>query len=294
MINIFSINNDSTSNNYRPNSLKNIIGSKDALFVGNEAQDAKDLLLFLIETMNAELNGGISPIYNDILRLRIDARDQMKIKQTFLNDFNRKNFSPFSKILYGFCQSCSSCQRCNTKRYTYECFNSLIFSLSEIKYHISRCDNNNSHILNLSDCFEFYQKYEIFEGDNQILCPDCNSMENNCIQRKIDITPPVLIIVLDRGPNNMNFQERFDFDEYLDLNNFVTNNTNNYTQYFLSGVITHIGESGLSGHYIAFCKMDIQSPWYSYSDSSVKKCQDQREIFKTGVPYILFYHYFNN
>ena len=33
LINIFSINNDSTSNNYRPNSLKNIIGSKDALFV---------------------------------------------------------------------------------------------------------------------------------------------------------------------------------------------------------------------------------------------------------------------
>ena len=295
LINIFSLNNNNINDNgsYAPYNLKNIIGSQDSLFIGNEAQDAKDLLIFLIETMNTELNGGISPIYNDIVRLGIDTKDQFKIKQTFLNDFNSKNSSPFSKWLYGFSLTTSQCHTCHIKRYSYECFNLLIFPLLEVKnYKLNFC-NNNQYILNLYDCFNFYNKEEFFIGNNKIFCQDCNSQQDACIKRMIDITPGVLIIILDRGLDNMDFDENFDYDEYLNLNNLVTSE-NNFIKYYLCGIICHLGESGPSGHFVAFCKMDMQSPWYLYNDSSVTEYKDQKDIFNRGTPYILFYHYYNN
>ena len=132
----------------------------------------------------------------------------------------------------------------------------------------------------------------MFDGLNKMYCSDCHSKEDILLQKRIDITPPVLIIVLDRGVNSMDFRENFEFEEILNLQDFVPNN--NYTLYYLYGVIVHFGESGPSGHFIALCKMDIHSPWYSYNDSTVNECQDQRELFRKGTPYILFYHYYNN
>ena len=292
LINIFFPRNNQKY--YAPYELKKIIGSQESLFSENDAEDAKDLLIFLIETMNTELNGGISPIYNDIVRLGIDQKDQLKIKLTFLNDFNSKNFSIFSKIFYGFSQTCNLCLRCQTKRYNYECFNLLIFQLLEIKNYVFKTYNNynyNQYTLSLKDCFDYYNKLESFSGDNQIYCNECKSNQNCFVQRMIDQAPQVLIIILDRGLNNMDFKEWFNYDEYLNIGDYVPNNT--ISQYYLCGVIVHMGESGPGGHFVAFCKMDSNSPWYFYNDSIVSQCNDIRDIFNNGTPYILFYHYFN-
>ena len=273
-----------------PYNMKQIIGNQNSLFNGFEAEDAKDLLLFLIETMNTELNGGVSPIYNDIIRLGINQRDQVKVKQTFLNDFYSKNFSPISKIFYGFAQTFTFCQVCNNTLYNYECFNFLIFPLLDIKHYIFKNNNNifNPHILSLKDCFEYYQKYDHYGGDNKLYCNNCGCLQDSRVQRVIDKTPPILIIILDRGLNNQDFQDQFDYDVNLDLSNFVPHDT--YTKYYLCGVITHQGESGPSGHFLAFCKMDFNSPWYLYNDSSVSECQDISEMVIDRTPYILFYH----
>ena len=118
-------------------------------------------------------------------------------------------------------------------------------------------------------------------------CNDCRCLQDSCVKRVIDKTPTILIIILDRGKNNQDFQDGFNIDEYLDLKNFVPNDTN--TNYYLCGVITHQGESGPSGHFIAFCKMDFEAPWYSYNDASVNECKDIKEIFTNKIPYILFY-----
>ena len=295
LINIFFPRNNQRS--YPPHELKKIIGSRESLFMGNEAEDAKDLLIFLIETMNTELNGGISAIYNDIVRLGIDQRDQLKIKMTFLNDFNSKNFSPFSKIFYGFSETCTLCHGCSIKKYNYECFNLVIFPLLEIKSYIIKNNNNynnnnyNQYFLSLNDCFNWYQKVDFFSGDNKMYCNDCKSLQDSYVRRTIDQAPKVLIIILDRGLNNQDFTEGFYFDEYLSLNGFVPDNT--ISQYYLCGVIVHLGESGPGGHFVAYCKMDCNSPWYLYNDSSVSKCNNINEIFNIGIPYILFYHYFN-
>ena len=281
---------------FAPYDIKKIIGAKEALFRGNEAEDAKDLYLFLIETMNYELNGERNQIYNDIVKLGIDLRDQFKIKQTFLNEFwNKNNNSPIAKYLYGFSITISECLKCRTKKYNYECFNFINFSLLDIKNYTKNKNYNydDNYILNLEDCFLFNQKKELYNGNNKMICNYCNGFEDGQIQRVIDISPPILVIVLDRGIDNSLFKDNFNFDEFLDLSKFIMDKNSN-TKYYLSGIITHIGESGRFGHFVAFNKMDINSPWYLYNDSNVSKVKDINDIFKVGKPYILFYHFINN
>ena len=280
---------------FEPYNIKNEIGKKEKLFGGNEAEDAKDLYLFLIESMNSELNGGNEQIYNDIIKLRIDTRDPLKIKETFLNEFNNKNNnSIISKLLYGFSQTSSECLKCRNIKYNYECFNFLIFPLADVKYYIKNCkaDYNEQYILNLEDCFLYNQKFEFFEGNNKMKCFNCNSLENGKIQRLIDTAPQILVIILDRGINHRNFNDKFDFFEYLDINDYVMDKR--FTKYYLSGVITHLGQSGPFGHFVFFNKMDINAQWYLYNDSSVTLCNSKNDVFYTGKPYILFYHILHN
>ena len=288
LIEVFFPQGDKIS--FPPYDFKQILGNQDSMFGSNEAEDAKDLYLLLIETMNNELNGGIPAVYNDILRLKIDPKDQKKIKETFMNEFNRKNNTPFSNYLYGFSQTCSICSHCQSKLYNFECFNVLSFPLLDVKNFISQNSiNYNEYTLNLRDCFNYYLKTEFYNGDNKLYCQTCNSNQDSCLERVIDSTPKILVIILDRGLDNHDFTGNFIFDEFLDLSDLVSKDT--ITQYYLCGVITHFGESGPSGHFIAYCRMENYSDWYQYNDSQVSKINSQ-EIFNSGKPYILFYHYY--
>ena len=62
-------------------------------------------------------------------------------------------------------------------------------------------------------------------------------------------------------------------------------------------VLTHLGPSGMAGHFIAFCKSPVDQNWYCYNDASVSQCGDPRyqnndEI--EGIPYVLFYQKINS
>jgi len=276
---------------FPPVDFKQILGNQDSMFGKNEAEDAKDLYLLLIETMNNELNGGIPAVYNDIIRLKIDPKDPKKIKETFMNEFKRKNNTPFSNYLYGFSQTCSMCSQCQTKLYNFECFNVLSFPLLDVQNFISQNSNNyNDYTLSLNDCFKYYLKTEFYNGDNKLYCQTCNSNQDSSLDRVIDSTPKILVIILDRGIDNHDFTGNIIFDDVLDLSNFVSKDS--ITQYYLCGVIAHFGESGPTGHFIAYCRMENYSAWYQYNDSQVSKINDSQEIFNSGKPYILFYHFY--
>ena len=64
---------------------------------------------------------------------------------------------------------------------------------------------------------------------------------------------------------------------------------NNYRYYELIGVITHLGESGASGHFIAICKSRVNRQWYFFNDDIALPCTFNDALNK-GTPYILFYH----
>ena len=95
-----------------------------------------------------------------------------------------------------------------------------------------------------------------------------------------------LIIILNRGKGAI-YQCKVNFPEKLNLLNFVASKTGN-TFLKLYAVISHLGPSSMSGHFIAYIKNKNDKKWYKYNDSIVEPCKKIEE-FREGMPYILFY-----
>ena len=101
--------------------------------------------------------------------------------------------------------------------------------------------------------------------------------------------PEILIILLNRG-HGIEFNIKINFLEQLNLFNYIQLKDTGYN-YQLIGVITHIGESSMSGHFIAYCKDPIsQTLWHKYNDAMVNEVSDfQKEVINFAMPYLLFY-----
>ena len=70
-------------------------------------------------------------------------------------------------------------------------------------------DNNCKFDINIYDAFEYNKKKEILPGDNMIYCNSCNSFKPFTRQKVIYSLPRVIIIILNRGINNKDFNEEF-------------------------------------------------------------------------------------
>ena len=77
--------------------------------------------------------------------------------------------------------------------------------------------------------------------------------------------------------------------ERLNLSNYIQFPNTGFN-YELIGVITHLGESGMGGHFIAYCKNPISKTWYQYNDAQVNPVNNyQKDIINYAMPYLLFY-----
>ena len=156
--------------------------------------------------------------------------------------------------------------------------------------------------LNLYDAFACEQEEEKLEGENMIYCNNCRQLAPGSHKQDFYTLPPILIIILNRGKNNQDFNEEFKFEETLDFTdkNIIINNQS-YKKYYLCGIITHLGESGSSGHFIAYCRNNLNDNFLCYNDDSVStvglldamSAKISYEANERKTPYILLYHYMN-
>ena len=150
--------------------------------------------------------------------------------------------------------------------------------------------NNISNIpdlprkLTLINCFEDFEAEDLLTGQNQIYCNFCNRSSDASTKTEIFKSPNVLIIILNRGRGNV-FECDVDFGLELNISNFAKKN-DSPKDYKLIGVISHLGESSMEGHFIAFCK-HFDDNWYLFNDAIVSNISE-KDIFR-GTPYILFY-----
>ena len=163
--------------------------------------------------------------------------------------------------------------------------NNQIFQLNLNK--IQFLQNNK---VNIYDCFEYAQKEERFEGENSMYCNKCQIQFPSTYTTYLYSGPQILILVLNRG-QGIQFKIQLEFYQELDLTNFIQGRVNNeIIMYDLIGVVTHMGESGASGHFIATCKSPINGGWYQYNDDLAYPINDfQQSILNYAMPYILFY-----
>ena len=267
-------------NYYAPYNFKDLISQMNPLFAGIQANDSKDLVLFLLETMHNELNKA-----KDIPPFDNNNNDQYNFDKSFLSFVNyfQNNFrSIVSDIFYGMYNSRMQCLNCNATTHNIQCYNLLIIPLEEVRKFKNRIQN----YVSIRECFEYYQKPEYMMGQNQIYCNNCKLMANSINNSTLIVGPKVLIINLNRG-KGLQFDIKLDFTEYLNIRDFIYFKETP-TNYNLIGVVTHFGPSGDSGHFIAFCKSFVDNKWYKYNDAMVSPSsfKDARD---TGVPYILFY-----
>ena len=287
-----------------PSYFKSILGNLNPLFEGNNASDAKDLILFILQRLHLELK---PPKQNSNDQIDIYNQEMISLNKelsynTFLKDFNSTK-TIVSDTFHGIYEIKLKCNGCKNIKYSYQTFNMLSFILKKVKE--DKIKNIGSYYggIEILDAFQSDAKEEILTGENMIYCNTCQGTHPGSTQQSIYKLPPVLIIVLNRGKNNQDFNEEFNFPEVLDFNEigFVISNDNKNKRFFLCGVITHLGESSSSGHFICYCRNDLNDPFLCYNDTQIAdnieidegmKCNISEHSYEKRTPYILFYHYF--
>ena len=124
----------------------------------------------------------------------------------------------------------------------------------------------------------------------KILCIVVNAIINYQLHNNTNLItiPEILIIVLNRG-KGIEFKVKLEFSEELNLINYVYFQQTGF-MFKLIGVVTHLGESDASGHFIAYSKSPIDDKWYKYNDDLVTKVINfKEEIIDYAMPYILFF-----
>jgi ubiquitin C-terminal hydrolase len=277
---------------FAPYKFKELVGELNPLFSGIAANDAKDLLQFILERMHSELKMAMQ-YFSDY---NIDQTNELQSKQYFYQSYVFQNNSPFLSYLFGIIKIQTKCLKCNIIKYNFQSYNLLYFPLKESKKFAivkkkeeNKDFNEDNYILNLEDCFMYNEKVEYFTGDNSMYCNICNSLQDANYQSMLYFTPPVLAIVLNRGRANADFKEKFNFSTELDIVKYLHNDEKK-GKYYLISMVVHFGESSMSGHFMAYCRMDKDSKWFCYNDAYVSECKDFEDIIKRGTPYILFYH----
>ena len=157
---------------------------------------------------------------------------------------------------------------------------------NSMQYNNMQINNNK---VSIYDCFDYNQKSELLSGEYINFCNICKKLFDSIYTSKIFVSPNILIIILNRGKNNI-YDVKLDFGETLVITQFVLQRDCPKLIYNLYGIITHVGQSGPNAHFVASCKSPIDNKWYRYNDAFVNSITNiQKEVIEFGTPYILFY-----
>ena len=297
--NLWDKNNMNKS--YSPNKFMNVIEEMNPLFKKGQAGDSKDFIIFILEQLHRELKMQVA---NIVVTEPLNQYDKNNALNSFFSEFS-KECSIISDLFFGFNETTNICLNCKNFYeskgltypicYNYGIFNCLIFPLEEVKNMKNNALKNNNILINANnnvsiyECFYYNQKSDLFTGENKNYCNICRQLWDSVYTSKIYVTPNILIIILNRGKGNI-YKVKLDFNDSIDITQFVLQKDKPQLIYSLYGVITHLGESGPNAHFIASCKSPIDNKWYRYNDAMVIPINNiQKEIIDFGTPYILFY-----
>ena len=260
---------------FAPKDFKRTLGKYNPQFQKFEANDSKDLILYLLQTMHDELN------YYGNRNQRLNyVPNQYNIYETynhFIANYNMNNFSKISLLFYGTYKNTTTCTICKRELYNFQKFEFISFGM----YYYNRKK------FNILDGFRDNSSPTMLKGDNKFLCNSCNKLQEAQTTCKIFEPPQKLLINIDYGKNKKYQPTAIEFSEEIDITEFVDFNFQQKIRYKIIGVCTHYGHSGSYGHYVAFCRNRENDKWYEFNDSFCSEC-NKREIYR-GSPYLLLY-----
>ena len=277
---------------YPPYDFKQAISEENPLFAGIQANDSKDLINFLLERFHQELNYA-NKSNNDNEIVNVNQMDEMQTLKVFISDYFNSNQSIITDCFYGMLETKSKCTGCQLTKYNFQIYSFLEFPLEQVNIFMfqmgrrfNMMNQGQNPDIDLLECFEYYQKTDYMNGQNQMYCNICNMNMDTYYGSNIYSLPNYLIINLNRGKGAV-YECKVNFPENLNLLNFVTFKQGK-TYFHLYAVICHLGPSSMSGHFVAYCRQKQNDKWYKYNDSFVTECTKPQE-YNDGMPYILFY-----
>ena len=270
---LYETNSSYNTNAVSPDIFQRTVGTYNPLFRNLEANDSKDLILYLLQIMHQELNYYTLNKYFTGYPNQCDRENTL---QVFIASYDATNKSIISDLFYGTNENITKCLGCNRVIYNFQKFEFISFGM--FKYN-----NKNFNIYN---GFEDYSSIDKLHGDNKYYCNNCKGLKDAEICTKIFKPPKFLVINLDYGKNKKYMPSSINYDEEIDITRFIKN-PESTIRYRILCVCSHYGDSGSSGHYIAYCKNLKESRWYKFNDSMVSPCS--KEEIKYGTPYLLLY-----
>ena len=279
---------------FSPYNFKDVLGNMNNLFKNNEANDSKDLIIFMQEQLHKELNfldekNNIQNNNNNYPK--INQFNENEVRNSFFNYFKQNYKSVISNLFYGTQRTVTECLRCGASTYNYQIISNLFFPLEEVrKFKLIQNYEGNTAYVSFYDCLDYFQHTSRLTGQNNIYCNNCNQISDANYSNKIYFMPNVLIIILNRG-KGLQFNVNIIINEEVDLSNYTQFNKE-HARYQLIGTILHYGNSDQNGHFIAICKNKNDGQWYKYNDSIIDRT-NFNEIKNTGIPYVLFYQISN-
>ncbi|XP_036746124.1 ubiquitin carboxyl-terminal hydrolase 33 isoform X2 [Manis pentadactyla] len=147
-------------------------------------------------------------------------------------------------------------------------------------------------IVTLQDCLAAFFARDELKGDNMYSCEKCKKLRNGVKFCKVQKFPEILCIHLKRFRHELMFSTKISTHvsfplEGLDLQPFLAKDSPaQIVTYDLLSVICHHGTAS-SGHYIAYCRNNLNSHWYEFDDQSVTEVSES--TVQNAEAYVLFY-----
>uniref|UniRef100_A0A3P8NYA5 Ubiquitin carboxyl-terminal hydrolase n=1 Tax=Astatotilapia calliptera TaxID=8154 RepID=A0A3P8NYA5_ASTCA len=147
-------------------------------------------------------------------------------------------------------------------------------------------------VVTLQDCLAAFFARDELKGDNMYSCEKCKKLRNGVKFCKMQSLPEILCIHLKRFRHELMFSTKISTHvsfplEGLDLQPFLAKDSSaQTTSYDLLSVICHHGTAS-NGHYIAYCRNDVNNLWYEFDDQSVTEVSEA--CVQNAEAYVLFY-----
>ena len=144
------MNEDLSQRFYEPHEFRQRIAKMNPLFQNVEANDAKDLVNFIIMTLHEELNEP-NPITNNTLVLQ-NQQNPQEVFRIFFEEYKNSFRSKISELFYAIQQTQTQCLICKKVLYNFQAYFFLVFPLEEVKKYsmnkINQIKSNNQNFMN--------------------------------------------------------------------------------------------------------------------------------------------------
>ncbi|GMH39292.1 hypothetical protein BSKO_07190 [Bryopsis sp. KO-2023] len=212
--------------------------------------------------------------------------------EKFWETYLQKDCSPITDLFAGQLQIIRTCQKCSSRKTTYEPFWELSLPLAKERSWFGRGPSS------IEDLLKAFTAGEVMQGDEGPFCEKCNQKCNATRQIRIHRFPPVLVLNIKRFKYTKDGREKLTWNinypvKGLKLQSYASKENRGSADssvcYDLYASSNHFGTL-TGGHYTAHCKVKDSSDkegWFCFNDQTVKKVEEEDVV--TPNAYVLFY-----